>query len=83
MKRRVRHWVIALRARMEPVPDDGGLLIRPTPFDRVVYDIGCRWHCTPLRGELPSAHRHRLALHLTTLQIAIEDDLATVLGERL
>ena len=79
-------WIAGLASKVSPTPIDeceAGVLVKPTPFDVVVYDIGSRWHCWPLPGELPSAHRHRLQLHLTTLQIAIEEDLAIILGERL
>ena len=78
--------IAGLVSRVSPTPieeSEAGVLVRPTPFDVAVHDIGARWHCWELPGELPSQHRHRLQLHLQTLQIAIEEDLATVLGERL
>lgn len=82
---RVRTWIAGVVARVSPTPihDRGaGVLVRPTLFDVQAYDIGSRWQCWPLPNETPAAHRHRLQLHLTTLQLAIEDDLAAILGER-
>jgi hypothetical protein len=62
--------------------DEVGVLVEPVPFDPRLFDIGARWHCWPMPGESIEAHRRRLSLHLQTLQIAIEDDLAVILDER-
>ncbi len=42
--------------------------------------IGDDWTCWRLRGEPDRAFAHRLALHLTTVLIAAEDDLKLVLA---
>jgi hypothetical protein len=58
------------------------MLVHPVLFDPELDAIGERWHCWALRGESPADHRWRLQVHLTALQIALEEDLAIVLGER-
>jgi hypothetical protein len=75
-------WIAGLASEGSPPPDverEAGELVTPERFDPRLHEVGERWNCWALRGESPEAHRHRLELHLTTLQIAIEDDLK-VLG---
>jgi hypothetical protein len=38
--------------------------------------IADRWRCWRLRSETTDQHRHRLQVHLHTLAVAIEGDLA-------
>jgi hypothetical protein len=38
--------------------------------------VADRWSCWRLRSETARQHHHRLQLHLHTLALAIEDDLA-------
>lgn len=83
---RLRNWIadLGLRLRVMPTPTDAeaGVLVTTEVFDPELHAIGERWSCWAHRGESVEAHRWRLQLHLQTLQIAIEDDLAAVLQER-
>lgn len=53
----------------------GSPTARPATADRL-DEVADRWSCWRLRSETSKQHRHRVQIHLHTLAIAIEDDLA-------
>lgn len=55
----------------------GGSPSAPAAAD-LLDDVADRWNCWRLKSETAREHRHRVQLHLHTLALAIEDDLAVL-----
>jgi hypothetical protein len=78
-------WIAGLASKVSPTPlveGEAGELVKPVRFDPELHAIGSRWQCWARGDETPEEHRYRLQVHLTTLQLALEEDLAAVLKER-
>lgn len=56
----------------------GGSPTAPAAAADLLDEVADRWNCWRLNSETTRAHRHRLQLHLHTLAVAIEDDLAVL-----
>ena len=72
--------VLSLLSRMVGRRASRGSPTVPPAAADLLDEIGDRWHCWRLRSETREQHRHRVQLHLTTLLIAIEDDLTLLDG---
>ena len=72
-----RSLFAALRLRLFEPPE--GLLAIGASFSRQI-EIGRIWGCVRRKNETQRTFRCRLCVHLQTVQVAVEDDLAEVLA---
>lgn len=71
--------VLALISEMVGRPAiPGGSPTAPAAAADLLDDVADRWNCWRLKSETTRQNHHRLQLHLHTLALAIEDDLAVL-----